>query len=101
MAKVKLALRALDDILDDLPAHITKLETAGQKVTGLDLEFSGSISIDRDGGIGADVEASANAMALAAGGVPVTIKAGAGSKWDNQGVVNWKVNVRTERVKFG
>lgn len=98
MAKVKFALRALDQVLDDLPDHISRLEAAGQKVIGVDLEFSGSINIDRDGGIGADVEASANAMALAAGGVPVSVKAGAGSRWDNTGKIDWKVNFRTERA---
>lgn len=98
MAKVRLALRALDDVLDDLPEHIAKLRTSsGLNPTSIELEFSGSIAIDRDGGVDVGGEASApDALDIATGGVPVSIKAGFGSKWDNQGGAGWKL-----AVKFG
>ena len=96
MAKVKLALRALDDVLDGMPEHITKLvASSGLKVTELELAFTGSVNIDRDGGVDIGGEASANAVEIAAG-VPLTVKAGFASKWDNQGAVTW-----TLRAKFG
>lgn len=93
MAKVKAALRALDEVLDGLPDHLERLRAkTGREVRDIEIEFSGSLNLNRDGGIGADVEASADALALATG-APVTVKAGAGSKWDNQGTVKWRVRV--------
>ena len=97
MAKVKAALRALDDVLDDLPEHISKLRTSsGLDPTSIELEFSGSIAIDKEGGVDVGGDASANVVEVASGGVPVSIKAGFGSKWDNQGGAGWKL-----AVKFG
>ena len=94
MAKIKAALKALDRVLDDLPAHIEKLrDKSGLKVVELDLEFSGSIDIDRDGGLDLGGEASADAVSIAAG-VPLAIKASVGSKWANQGAADWKLRVR-------
>lgn len=95
MAKVKMALRALDDVLDDLPGHIQRLrEASGLNPTLIELDFSGSIAVDKDGGVDVGGEASGSITEIAAGGGPVTIKAGFGSKWDNQGGSGWKLVVR-------
>jgi hypothetical protein len=97
MAKVKLALRALDEVLDDLPTHIKKLkESSGLSPVSLELEFSGSVAIDKDGGVDAGGETTGSLTELAAGGVPVSLKAGFGSRWDNQGGAGWKL-----ALKFG
>ena len=94
MAKVKLALRALDDVLDDLPDHITKLRTSsGLNPTLIELEFTGSIALDKEGGVDVGGEATANIVEVAAG-VPVSVKAGFGSKWDNQGGASWRLAVK-------
>lgn len=100
MAKVKLALKALDQVLDDLPDHLAKLrEKSGLVPLELELEFTGSINIDRDGGVDVGAEAEAEApdvLQIASGGVPLRVKgsAGFGSKWDNTGSVNWKLRAR-------
>jgi hypothetical protein len=97
MAKVKLALRALDDVLDEMPAHIGKLrESSGLNPVELELEFTGSIGIDKEGGVDVGGGATGSLTEIAAGGVPVTLKAGWASKFDNQGGAAWKL-----RVKFG
>ena len=97
MAKIKLALRALDEVLDQLPDHIAKLAaSSGLKPVDIELEFTGSIAVDKDGGLDAGGEASGSVTEIASGDSPVTIRAGFGSKWDNQGGTGWKI-----RVKFG
>ncbi len=96
MAKVKAALKALDAVLDDLPTHIASLGTSsGLKCTLIELEFTGSLAIDKEGGVDAGGE-TANVLEVASGGAPVSIKAGFGSKWDNTGGASWKL-----AVKFG
>lgn len=85
MAKVKLALRAFQEVIDALPDQIARVRTAsGLNPTAIELEFS--LAIDKDGGLDTGIEASADAVSIATG-APVAIKAGFGSKWDNQGGV--------------
>ena len=97
MAKVKLALKALDEVLDGLPDHIAKLKAArgSDDPPTIELELWGSIAIDKDGGVDVGGDASApNIVDVTTGGVPVSVKAGFGSKWDNQGGAGWKIGVK-------
>jgi len=86
MAKVKLALRAFQEVIDALPDQIARVRTAsGLNPTAIELELS--LAIDKDGGLDIGGEASGNVVELAGVGAPVSVKAGFGSRWDNQGGV--------------
>ena len=84
MAKVKLALKAFEEVLAALPDQIAKVrEASSLDPTAIEIEMS--LAIDRDGGLDVGGEASGNVLEVAGAGVPVSVKAGFGSKWDNQG----------------